>query len=192
MELLNDKYHITIDKVYNPLRSQEPQPYEYVYNPGNYKEEDDHSAFLIMVETAIHTFCIEFIGFILSDPTHCAVLDGAKLMVLLNDELVTFDLETVSALNYTSIGHEIYFSLYAIPDGFLVHGELSILRLDRTFKEVWSFCGLDIWVIPDNDREPFQIIGDRIYLEDWEGFHYVLDLNGNQIFEKHPLPSLNI
>jgi len=81
----------------------------------------------------------------------------------------------------------LYFFLYPITDGFLIHGELSILRLDRNFEQVWDFCGSDIWVVPDGTRKALQIVDDRILLEDWNGIKYILNMDGKLVAEGNTL-----
>ncbi|MPM39628.1 hypothetical protein SDC9_86262 [bioreactor metagenome] len=183
MKLSDKIYSITIDKVDYPLRSQESYTYNYVYNPRNYKKDNFHSAFLISIETANNKSCIELIGSFYSNPDRCAILEDSKLIVLMDDVLVEFDLETLLALKYKTIGDETYFSLYPITDGYLIHGELSILRLDRNFEQTWSFYGSDIWVVQDGTRESFQIIDDQIVLEDWNGVKYILNMDGKFVVE---------
>ncbi len=41
------------------------------------------------------------------------------------------------------------FGIYYLDDDYIVHGELSITRLDRDGKIVWQREGRDIWTIPD-------------------------------------------
>lgn len=188
MELSNNIYCITIDKADDPLRSQESHNYNYIYNPSDYKEDDIHSAFIISIETACNNSCIELIGSFYSNPDRCAELEDSKLVVLMDDVIVEFDLETLSVLKHKTIGDETYFSLYPITDGYLIHGELSIIRLDRNFEQVWNFYGSDIWVVQDGTREAFQIIDDQILLEDWNGIKYILNMDGKLVTEGNPPP----
>ncbi len=188
MELSNNIYYITIDKVDYPLRSQESHTYNYVYNPSDYKEANFHSALIINIETACNKSCIELIGSFYSSPDRCAELEDSKLVVLMDDVIVEFDLETLSVLKHKTIGDETYFSLHPITDGYLIHGELSILRLDRNFEQVWNFYGSDIWVVQDGARESFQIVDDQILLEDWNGIKYILNMDGKLVAEGNPLP----
>ncbi|MFT9056725.1 MAG: hypothetical protein ABF449_08895 [Ethanoligenens sp.] len=107
------------------------------------------------------------------------------LTVLMDDEIVLFDLLDVSIVKHRSIGDETYFSIYPIIEGYLVHGELSILRLDKDFQRVWSFYGSDIWVIQDGNRAAFCIENDQILLEDWNGVKYALNMDGKLLWDTY-------
>lgn len=183
MNLYNDIYYVSIDKVDYPLRWEFIKTYNYVFNLNDYKEDTFHSAFLLNVKNGDRETNIAFIGSFFASPDHCAVLNGSKLTVLMNDEIFVIDLEKVSILMHKLIGDDTYFSIYGINDGYIVHGELSILRLNKEFEQEWDFFGSDIWVTQNDMRQALRIIGDKIFLEDWNGIKYTLDMDGQLINE---------
>ena len=67
-------------------------------------------------------------------------------------------------------------------NGYVVYGELDILKLSPTFDIEWSFSGEDIFVSQDGSM-PFQIANDTIYLSDWNGRKYTIDRYGKEITE---------
>jgi hypothetical protein len=69
------------------------------------------------------------------------------------------------------------FGIYDFDGDFLIHGELSVTRIDKDGNEKWNFIGRDILVTNDN-TSAFEIYGDKIKLKDWEGYKYMLDKNG--------------
>ena len=179
MTLSNKTYWVNITKVDYPLRSSEAEAYDHVFNPCGYKENNFHSAFVIKIKTAGRENIVALIGSFYANAEHCATLDDSDLTVLMDDEIVLFDLDAVSILKHKTVGDETYFSIYPVSVGYLIHGELSILRIDNSYARVWDFSGSDIWVVQDNAGEAFKIIGDRIFLEDWNGIKYTLDMDGN-------------
>lgn len=185
MILSNEVYGINISKADYPLRSAETPKYSRIFNLHGYKESDFHAAFVIQVKTVGDEVCVALIGFFYADAEHCAVLDGSLLTVLMDDEIVRFDLSDMSIAQHKSIGDETYFSIYPIIDGYLVHGELSILRLDKNFHQVWSFSGSDIWVIQKENRAAFLIENDQIFLEDWNGVKYALNMDGKLLWDTY-------
>jgi hypothetical protein len=57
------------------------------------------------------------------------------------------------------------------------HGELSISKIDRTGKKLWSFDAEDIFVCLDESK-PFEMFEDHIALTDFNGKKYRIDYNG--------------
>lgn len=185
MILSNEVYEINISKVNYPLRSAGTTKYSRIFNLHEYKKSDFHAAFVIQVKTICGKVCVALIGSFYADAEHCAVLDGSLLTVLMDDEIVCFDLSDISIMKHKSIGNETYFSIYPIIDGYLVHGELSILRLDKDFQQVWNFSGSDIWVIQDGNQAAFRIENDQIFLEDWNGIKYTLNMDGKLLWDTY-------
>lgn len=68
--------------------------------------------------------------------------------------------------------------LYTLGDGWLIHAEDAIIRLDRDLQPLWTRCGADIFVSVTG-KEPFAVANDRILLHDFSDNYYELDLQGN-------------
>ncbi|MCL1631943.1 hypothetical protein M3N64_08270 [Sporolactobacillus sp. CPB3-1] len=137
---------------------------------------------MIKIKTSNVKTNVALIGSFYAHAAHCAILDGSKLTVLMDDQAVLFDIETMSILRHRSIGDETYFSIYPLSSGYLVHGELSIVRLNSRFEQVWTFSGSDIWVTQNENHEEFRIENDQILLEDWNGVRYALNTNGKLLW----------
>lgn len=71
-------------------------------------------------------------------------------------------------------------SIYAFDNGFIIHGELSITKIDKHGNEQWEFGARDIFITQDGSTS-IAIHSDRIELKDWEGYKYILDKNGIEI-----------
>lgn len=69
------------------------------------------------------------------------------------------------------------FAVYDFDGDFLIHGELSVTRIDKNGNAKWSFAGRDTFITSDNSNA-FVIDGDKIILKDWDGYKYKLDKNG--------------
>lgn len=74
------------------------------------------------------------------------------------------------------------FGIHQMDDCFIVHGELCITQIDRDGNEKWTFYARDIFVTQDG-TEAFRMYADGIVLKDWEGYTYMLDKSGKQIYE---------
>lgn len=179
MKISSQSYQISIEKIQGPLQSEELKSFEYVLDPGVHITDEFHSAFSVKIETTKQTFTVGLIGSFYANDDQCAVLEGSTLTVLMDDEIVVLDLESISLVRHTAIGDESYFAIYPIENGYIIHGEQAILRLNRNYETVWHFYGSDIFVTQNNGNGSFAIVDDRIFLEDWNGYKFILDLDGN-------------
>ncbi len=187
MNLSNDLYHISITKEaeHDPTPSIDTRLYDLVLDPYGYIDAEFRTVFLIIVKSFQSRTRIGLVGSFFSNPDHCAVLDGANLIVLMNDIIVHIHLESMEIISHKEIGDTPYFALYLIHKGYIVHGELEILRLDNAFNRIWDFRGSDIFVTQDATHEPIIIAKDQILLEDWNGIRYALDMDGKLIWDTY-------
>lgn len=72
------------------------------------------------------------------------------------------------------------FGIYEFDGDFIIHGEISITRIDKNGNEKWRFGARDIFVTQDGS-ESIKVHPEKIELKDWQGYNYVLDKNGNEI-----------
>ena len=186
MKISSQRYQISIDEICGPLKSEDLDSFDYVFDPKDHITDEFHSAFSIKIESTKKTLTVGLIGSFLAIGRQCAALDGSTLIVLMDDEIFELDLESISLIRHTAIGNECYFAIYQIENGFIIHGEETILRLNRNFEQVWRFGGSDIFATPDVDKETFAISNDKIFLEDWNGYKFILDLDGKLLQETQP------
>ena len=103
------------------------------------------------------------------------------LIVLMNTTLTVIDCRTLSIKFSKEISDfGIFFSIHKFENGYIVCGELDILKLSPAFEREWSFSGADIFVSPDRDSS-FCIEKDTIHLSDREGRRYILNNFGEEI-----------
>lgn len=76
------------------------------------------------------------------------------------------------------------FAIYLINNGYIIHGEIEVFKLDYELDKIWEFSGADILVTQDN-KLPFLIDEDRIKIYDWNGIYYEIDLNGKLIYDTY-------
>ena len=69
-----------------------------------------------------------------------------------------------------------------MPDGYLIYGEIEIIKLDNKFNTAWKFSGKDIFV-SISGKNAFELTEQSIKLYDFEDNFYELDFNGNVICE---------
>jgi len=72
------------------------------------------------------------------------------------------------------------FSILPFEDDLIVHGEVSISRIDASGNIVWQFTGSDIFLSLDGNST-FDMYPDFIELTDFNGHRYQVDYYGQQI-----------
>ena len=182
MTLQNEKCIITIttDSTY-AIQSSDNKQYDFEYNPGNYKRHNWANAFSIHIDLFYKEYKIALVGEYSSDSLGCATLNGDILTVMKGCSISQINIITGELILYKTF--ECYgstFGIYSIPNGYIIWGELEIIRLDLSFEKIWSFMGRDIFVSQTN-TSPFVIHENSIKLYDWEGNYYELDFDGKQI-----------
>lgn len=72
------------------------------------------------------------------------------------------------------------YHIHAIDGDYILWGEGEVFRYDRMLRPVWRASARDIIVTQDFSKS-FWIDGKQIHYRDWEGWHYIIDLDGNSI-----------
>lgn len=180
--LQNDHYTVTItvDDTFTVDSTDNPK-YDYVYNPANNRRGDSRT-FCISVNGK-NTCRMALVGDFLSNVTDCAVLENDILTVLQNEHITVINLqnnEVVTCKKLDVFGSN--FSIYRIIGGYLIYGEIEILKLDGELNIVWNFSGRDIFV-SISGKNAFELMENSIRLYDFEDNFYELDFDGHLISE---------
>lgn len=182
MILSNENYEIeiTIDNQYT-LLSTDNKFYNHVFQMEEFTRDDYISTFSVSVRSLIVNYKIAIIGRAYGSVENCAVLEGDRLVILIDDYMVFLDLPTKKLeLKIKLIDFGAGIEIYAFDNGYIVNGEVDIIKVDKLGNKVWEFSGRDIWVRP-NGESSINIQGDRILLIDFEGYQYYLDKWGKEI-----------
>ena len=175
----NKKYtiDITTDDTYT-IDSADNRTYDYVMNPQNLARSDFYKTLCISV-TGIKNINIALICDYYSP--QCALLEEEILTVLLNNYVAQIDLDAIKIVG----GYPIdivgtSFAIYRLTDGYLIYGEIEILKLDNDFNVLWRFSGKDIFV-SISGKSTFELTDHSIKLYDFEDNFYELDFDGKLI-----------
>ena len=112
------------------------------------------------------------------------LLEGECLTQIFFDEIRQLDIKTGTVLRNVkcpNIGGLI--EICSVEDAYIIHGELELFRYDKQLNRIWEFSGRDIFATIDNEKA-FWLEENTIHCRDWLGWHYVLDLDGNLIYEE--------
>lgn len=182
-----DYVKITIkpDETYT-IDSVDNRPYDIIMNPFKYTRNNYAKAMEIVIQNEMYEETrIALIGSLYGYESDCAVLNNKELLVLIDKDIFIINIDDYMLVKYKSIdcfGDN--FAVYLVNDGYIIHGEMEIFKLDYELNKVWQFSGADIFVTQD-DKLPFLIDGDTLKIYDWNGTYYEIDLNGNLIYDTY-------
>ena len=179
--LQNNKYRIKIteDNTYT-LDSTDNKNYDYVMNPHNFKRNHTYKTLHISL-SGIKNMNIALICDFNTIEYDCAILEGDTLTILLNDYIAQIDLNTVRIIGgYPLDVFGTNLSIHRLSDGYLIHGEIEIIKLDNEFNTMWKFSGKDIFASVSG-KNSFEIAKNSIKLYDFLDNYYELDFDGNTI-----------
>ena len=182
-----DYVKITIkpDETYT-IDSVDNRPYDIIMNPFKYKRNNYAKAMEIVIQNEVYEETrMALIGSLYGYESDCAVLNNKELLVLIDKDIFIINIDDYMLVKYKStdcFGDN--FAVYLVNDGYIIHGEMEIFKLDYELNKVWQFSGADIFVTQD-DKLPFLIDGDTLKIYDWNGTYYEIDLNGNLIYDTY-------
>ena len=157
--------------------------YNYIYNPNDYTDADYIKTFSIIIKYRDNKTRIALVGDLHSSVEGCAITTGNQLLVLQNDTLSVIDMETGQLLRFVKI--ETFgcnFSIHSIETGYIIYGEIEILKLSFDLNVEWRFSARDIFVSIHN-KNAFELCENHINLYDFLDNYYEIDFDGNLICE---------
>lgn len=179
MYLENRQYQLTISE--SPLSNG---PWDVIWDPENLGERGEGRSLAVSVRGGPKPW-----RGLLTDRRVCmdrvlAVLEEHLLTVLLDGALTQLDLRQRSVrFHRRLVEFGSCFGLYPCPPeigGYLIWGELEIVRLNARWEKEWDAWGADIFASSDG-QPAFEIKNDRIVLRDWLGNCYELDYSGKTL-----------
>lgn len=187
MILANDIYQISIMK--HPkdvlLQSIDARIYDHIFDPCGYMKREYRTTLIITIQTRQDNIHLALIGSFYTNPDHCAVLEGDILTILMAEVIVQINLQDMEIITHKEIGDTPFFSIYHFIGGYIIHGELEILRLNKNFERMWTFSGSDIFVTQNGEHQAVRFTDDQILLQDWNGVRYALDINGKLVWDTY-------
>ncbi|MBE6543765.1 MAG: hypothetical protein E7675_05140 [Ruminococcaceae bacterium] len=175
-----EKYSIkiTVDNTYTVNSADNPKKYDHTLTPSFVQRGDMYTVLDISV-AGPNSYSLALIGSYHTYQDSCAILEGSILTVLQNDHIIRIDLDTAQIIKEYEIDMcGISFGIYSVKGGYIIYGEVEILKLDLDYRTLWSFSGKDIFVSATGKRA-FELTKESIKLYDFEDNFYELDYDGN-------------
>lgn len=163
------------------INSSSHKKYDYIYNPNHYTDADYINTFSILIKFKNQETRIALVGDLHSSVEECAIITKNQLLILQNDTLSVIDMESGQLLRFIEI--ETFgcnFSIHPIETGYIVYGEIEIIKLTFDFDVEWRFSARDIFV-SIHGKKAFELCCDRIKLYDFQDNYYEIDLSGKLI-----------
>lgn len=110
--------------------------------------------------------------------SNCATIHANQLLICCGDYVFCLTLPTLELKWKVKADLATTFEIRPINDGFIVHGELEISRIDNSGSIAWQQGGEDIFVNSDG-TDNFELTPEGIQVTDWSNKIYSFDLNGN-------------
>lgn len=178
MQLKNNIYNIVIeeDSTYT-IDSTDNKFYEITFNPFELKKSDNYTAFSININNGVETSSCILIGHNPAYSSSCAVLDDNMLNVLMRDEIIQIDIKQCIVNNIIHINSTwpVLYELKNYMDGYIVFGELDVIKLSHKFELQWDFSTPDVITeYSINDK-------NEILIGDWNHDCYRLNSLGEEI-----------
>lgn len=96
------------------------------------------------------------------------IVDDDKLLICCGDCVFSLSLPSLLLQWQTKADDCTCFEIVKHTDGYIVHGELGITRLNVAGEIVWSISGPDIFTTPDG-KDTFKVVEDIVYAKVWTG-----------------------
>jgi len=179
--LSNEYYEIEITRdTQYALFSSDNKNYDQVVLMEEYNRNDFICAYSVLIHSYMPEFNIALIGRAYGSTESCAILEDNRLVILVDDYLVFLDLISKKVeMKIKIIEYGTGIELYSFDNGYIINGELDIIKVDNYGKKLWEFSGMDIWV-RTNGESSIQIINDHLLLIDFEEHNYSIDKWGKQ------------
>ena len=101
------------------------------------------------------------------------------LFICSSDQLFKIEIPSLKILWNKRLDPATCFGFHQFQDDLIIHGELSITKINKEGERLWEFGGRDIFV--REKGESFEIKDNTIDLIDWGDWKYVLDENGKEL-----------
>jgi len=108
------------------------------------------------------------------------VIENNRILICCCDSVFCLELPTLNLIWRTKVDWATALQIHKIDNGYIVHGELEITRIDNDGEIIWKNSGADIFVTPDG-KDDFEISSGLIKVMDWDRKSYVWDFDGNEI-----------
>ena len=157
--------------------------YDYIYDFDNFASFYENAVLDIAINNEETHLQIAIHCHMCGSPEQCALIHNDKLIIANFNEVYVINIRNGQARYKDNDCMGGAFSLHQVEGGYIIHGEMYVVKLDYDLNTVWEFYGEDILVDPEG-KDSFIISEDKIELIDFMNNRYVIDMNG-KLLEKY-------
>ena len=107
------------------------------------------------------------------------VIDEKTIFICISNVVVSLSLIELELNWFKEVDFATAFGIYKMNEDFIIHGELSITRLNKSGEIIWQQSGSDIFVLPcDFPIDNFYIKDNMIFVQSWDESKYCISYNG--------------
>ena len=108
------------------------------------------------------------------------IIESNRILICCCDSVFCLDLPTLNLIWKTKVDLISAFEIFKIENGYIIHGELEITRIDNYGKIIWQNGGTDIFV-SQNGNNNFEVQDNFVKAIDWDNRIYKWNLDGVEI-----------
>ncbi|WP_276166497.1 hypothetical protein [Zobellia alginiliquefaciens] len=108
------------------------------------------------------------------------IIEKERILVCCGDTIFCLGIPDLNLIWKSKVDEFTCFEIFKIENGYIVHGEMEISRIDDDGQIVWKNGGADIFVSADK-TDDFEISDNYIKALDWDKKVYKWDFDGNEI-----------
>lgn len=101
-------------------------------------------------------------------------------MICCSDSVFSLKIPELTLTWHAKADDATCFEIIQIKDGFIIHGELSISKLDFHGNVIWQNTGRDIF-LTEKGEDDFTVTQDKIIAKDWDNNEYIFDFDGKAL-----------
>jgi len=150
-----------------------------IYASNSYYEFSSFVQIAICSNTILKIICIAGNGGATSLHQNSFILEDDRLMVCCTDTVFCLEIPSLNFIWSVEADPFTCFGLYKQNGMYVVHGELTISRIDENGILLWQNGGCDIFTTPEGNSDDFYVTDSYIFATDWDHNIYKFDFDGN-------------
>lgn len=170
------------ETLYAPNSRDNSKEYKHVYEDRHYEDYiylTRHSIHILRDEEVLTSALLISSGGTTGIHETFSLIDDNKFLICCAHTIFCLALPDLDLLWHTKADSATCFEIFNYQDGYIVHGELEISRLDKHGSLIWQFGGTDIFVTT-NRYGDFEVKGSLIIAKNWDGLEYTVDIETGQ------------
>ena len=165
------------DTLFTPNSSDNVMNYKKIYCNGTNQDclyLTRHGVFVLRDGVIVSSASICSSGGHTGIHPTCSIFEDNRILICCADSIFCLTVPELDLSWVTKADDATCWEIFNCKDGYIVHGELEISRIDKRGIIVWQFSGSDIFTTLTG-KDSFIINGNVIEAVDWNGIKFIID-----------------